>query len=135
MTWGMKSDVRVGDILLFYRIGETIPKKYSSVISTVGVIDGIVDDFKSKENFMSYCENRSVFSKEELEEFWNKHRYNLCVVKFIYIKSLTSKLTLGYLWDENIVQPPNGPRSFMKLQDEQFEKIIKDSNTNLYRGR
>lgn len=135
VTWGMKSDVRVGDILLFYRIGETIPKKYSSVISTVGVIDGIVDDFKSKENFMSYCENRSVFSKEELEEFWNKHRYNLCVVKFIYIKSLTSKLTLGYLWDENIVQPPNGPRSFMKLQDEQFEKIIKDSNTNLYRGR
>lgn len=57
MTWGMKSDVRVGDILLFYRIGETMPKKYSSVISTVGVIDGIVDDFKNKENFMSYCES------------------------------------------------------------------------------
>lgn len=121
-----------GDILLFYRTGESYPKKYSSVITTVGVIDGIVEGFKSREHFMSYCENRSVFSKDELEKFWYKHRYNLCVVKFIYIKSLISKLTLGYLWNENIVQPPNGPRPFMKLSDSQFEKIIKDSKTSLY---
>lgn len=135
VTWGLKDSVREGDILLFYRMGEKYPKKYSSVITTVGVIDGIVDSFKSREHFMSYCENRSVFTKEKLEEFWNKHRNNLCVVKFIYIKSLVSKLTLGYLWDENIVQPPNGPRSFMKLTDSQFEKIINDSKTSLYEGR
>ena len=133
VTWGMKDDVRKGDILLFYRMGETRPKKYSSVITTVGVIDEIVDNFKGREHFMSYCENRSVFTKEELEEFWNKHRYNLCVVKFIYIKSLASKLTLEYLWNENIVQPPSGPRPFMKLSDLQFEKTIKDSKTSLYR--
>ncbi len=133
VTWGMKNDVCVGDILLFYRTGETIPKKYSSVITTVGVIDEIVDNFNDKESFMSYCENRSVFSKEELEKFWNEHRYNLCVVKFIYIKSLTSKLTLEYLWNENIVQSPNGPRPFMKLSDSQFDKIIKDSKTSIYK--
>lgn len=134
VTWGMKNDVRVGDILLFYRIGEEGRKKYTSVITTVGVIDEFFSDFASKEHFMSYCENRSVFSKEELEKFWNNHRYNLCVVKFIYIKSLTSKLTLEYLWNENIVQPPKGPRSFCKLTDSQFEKIIQTSNTNLYKG-
>ena len=133
ITWGMKDDVRKGDILVFYRMGETYPKKYSSVVTTIGVIDEIVDRFKNKEHFMSYCENRSVFSKEELEEFWNKHGYKLCVVKFIYIKSLASKLTLDYLWREKIVTPPNGPRPFMKLSDAQFEKIIKDSKTSLYR--
>ena len=135
VTWGMKDDVRVGDILLFYRTGETSPKKYSSVITTIGAIDEIVSKFKNKEHFMSFCENRSVFTKEELDEFWNKHRYNLCVVKFIYIKSLVTKLTLGYLWSEKIIQPPNGPRSFMEISDSQFEKILKDSNTYLYEGR
>lgn len=132
VTWGMKNDVCLGDILLFYRIGEKYPKKYSSVITTVGVIDDIITNFKNQEDFMSYCENRSVFSKEELEWFWKNHSYNLCVVKFIFIKSLVSKPTLGYLWDENIVQPPNGPRPFEKLSDLQYEKIIRESNTTLY---
>ena len=103
-------------------------------MTTVGVIDDIIESFRSKEDFMRCCENRSVFTKGELEEFWNRHRYNLCVVKFIYIRSFENRLNLGYLWDTRIVDPYGGPRPFDKLTDVQFEQIVKDSKTKLYRN-
>lgn len=134
ITWGMKSGVKSGDILVFYRIGDSYPKKYSSVITTIGVIDEIVSNFANKEEYMSYCENRSVFKKEELEQFWNQHRANLCVVKFIYITSFLNRLNLEYLWENNIVGAPNGPRPFVKITDAQFEQIVRDSKTKLYRN-
>ena len=134
VTWGMKADVKVGDIVVFYRMGESYPKKYSSVMTTIGVIDEIVNTFVDKEAYMSYCENRSVFTREELEQFWNQHRANLCVVKFIYITSFVNKLNLGYLWEHRIIEAPNGPRPFDKLTDAQFEQIVRDSRTKLYRN-
>ena len=133
VTWGMKSDVRVGDIVLFYRTGEPGRKAYTSVLTTVAVIDEFVSDFVDKKDFMDYCENRSVFSKAELEDFWEKHRYNICVVKFIFIKSLDKRLNLQYLWNNNIIPFPNGPRPFVKIDDSQYSSIINDSKTSLYK--
>ena len=133
VTWGMKSDVKVGDIVLFYRTGEEGRKGYTSVLTTVAVIDEFVTFFKDKGQFMDYCENRSVFSKTELNDFWEKHRSNICVVKFIFIKSLESRLNLQYLWNNNIISFPNGPRPFVKINDMQYEKIISDSRTKIYK--
>lgn len=133
VTWGMKSDVRVGDIVLFYRTGEEGRKGYTSVLTTVAVIDEFVTNFRSKKQFMDYCENRSVFTRDELNDFWENHRCNICVVKFIYIKSLETRLNLKYLWDNEIIIFPSGPRPFVKIDDEQYERIIKDSNTKMYK--
>lgn len=133
VTWAMKSDVKEGDIVLFYRTGEEGRKGYTSVLTTIAVIDEFVTDFTSKKQFMDYCENRSVFSKDELNDFWEKHRYNLCVVKFIYIKSLKSRLNLKYLWNNNIITFPNGPRPFVRIDDKQYESIIRDSKTEIYK--
>uniref|UniRef100_UPI00300D5576 hypothetical protein n=1 Tax=Stomatohabitans albus TaxID=3110766 RepID=UPI00300D5576 len=132
VTWGMKDFVKAGDIILFYRIGEKLPKKYSSVLTTVGVIDHIERGFNSKEEYLSYCENRSAFTKNELELFWKKYKDNLCVLKFIYILSLTKRLTLDYLWKSNIVDPPAGPRPFTRISDEQFKQILRDSETKIF---
>ena len=40
-------------------------------------------------------------------------------------------LTLGYLWDHDIVCVPRGSRSFMKLSDEQYNQIMHDSETEI----
>lgn len=53
------------------------------------------------------------------------------ILKFIFVKSLTKRLTLGYLWDHNIVSAPGGPRSFMRLNDEQYDQIMQDSETEI----
>lgn len=133
VTWAMKSDVKVGDIVLFYRMGEEGRKGYTSVLTTVAVIDDFVTNFKNKKEFMDYCKNRSVFSKLELNDFWEKHRYSICVIKFIYINILESRLNLKYLWENNIIEYPHGPRPFIKLDNTQYEKIIKDSHTKIYK--
>lgn len=65
----------------------------------------------------SYNLYRSVFSEQELEEFWNKKKNNLLVVNFIYVKSLSKRLTLEYLWDNGIISFPDGPRPFTRLSD------------------
>ena len=53
------------------------------------------------------------------------------VLKFIFVKSLTKRLTLGYLWDRDIVPAPSGPRSFTKISDDQFRMILRDAETEL----
>lgn len=130
ITWA-ECHVKPGDILLFYRTGETSPKKYSSVLTTVGVVVDTVKNFENEDEFLKYCQNRTVFSTNDLKSFWRNHRYNLSVLKFVYVKSFKKRLTLGYLWEKGIVSPPNGPRSFTKLTQLQFDMIIKDSNTQI----
>lgn len=133
ITWADCS-AKAGDIILFYRMGDTVPKKYSSVLTTIGVLDCIVRDFKSEDEFLSYCNNRTVFSKESLQEFWHGHRYNLSVLKFVFVKSFTKKVNLEFLWDNGIIEAPKGPRPFTKISNDQFEMIMKESNTEIYRA-
>lgn len=131
VTWA-DCCAKPGDIILFYRMGEKSPKKYSSVLTTVGVVDRIVRNFRTEDEFLSYCNNRTVFSKESLQAFWRDHRYNLSVLKFVYVKSLVEKVNLAFLWDNGITAAPKGPRPFTKITNEQFEIIMNKSNTELY---
>ena len=95
------------------------------------MVDEIISNIHSQEELLSICQNRSVFSTEELKGFWRDHRRHLKVLKFIFVKSLSKRLTLGYLWDHDIVCVPRGPRSFMKLSDEQYNQIMHDSETEI----
>jgi len=132
ISWAPDNGVKKGDLILFYRTGdEGTIKKYSSVISTVAIVDEIICNIKSEKELLQICQNRSVFSVEELMGFWTGHSFNIKVLKFIFVKSLTNKLTLGYLWENGIVSPPGGPRSFHKLTDIQFDEILHDSQTEI----
>jgi len=131
ISWSSERNIAKGDIVLFYRTGETSPKKYSSVLTTVCIVDEIKHSFSSKEDYLADCQNRSVFSRDELENFWQQHQYNIMVLKFIFVKSLTKRPTLGFLWDNEIVQAPNGPRPFTRITDDQFNMILRESQTDL----
>lgn len=131
ITWSYENNVAPGDILLFYRMGDKWPKKYSSVLTSIGVVDKIIDSFVDENDFLKQCQNRSVFTIEELKSFWRSHRTNLKILKFVYAKSLNNRLNLEYLWDNGIVPAPNGPRPFTTITEEQFKMILKDSNTEL----
>ena len=131
ITWADCS-AKPGDIILFYRMGDSSPKKYSSVLTTVGVVDCIVRNFRTEDEFLAYCNNRTVFPKESLQDFWRGHRYNLSVVKFVFVKSFSKKVNLEFLWNNGIIAAPNGPRPFTKITNEQFEMIMKESNTEIH---
>lgn len=132
VSWAPEKNLNPGDLIVFYRMGDTWPKKYSSVITTIGVIYDVVSDCKDKDDFLKQCQNRSVFSQTDLEDFWNNHRYNLKVLKFVYVKSLSRRLTLDWLQQHGMVEQNQGPRPFTRLTDEQFNLILRESGTKLY---
>ena len=132
ISWAPGNGVKPGDLILFYRTGpEGTRKKYTSVVTTVAMVDEIISNIQSQEELLSICQNRSVFSTKELKDFWANHRSNLKIMKFIFVKSFTKRLTLGYLWEHDIVPLAKGPRSFMRLTDEQYNQIMHDSQTEV----
>ena len=82
---------------------------------------------------MSYVQNRSVFTNDELEQFWKNHGSNQIVLKFIFVKSLAKRPILNFLWDNDIIAFPNGPRPFTRITDNQFEMILTEAQTDLSR--
>ncbi|CAK7038963.1 PIN domain-containing protein [Phascolarctobacterium sp.] len=130
ISWANSERVSIGDLILFYRMGEAATnKKYTSVITTVAIVDKIIDQIDSEQELINICKNRSVFSDSELRSFWSRYRLNLKIIKFVFVKSLNKRLTLGYLWEKGIIPAPNGPRPFLQLTDEQYDGILEDSQT------
>jgi len=56
----------------------------------------------------------------------------LSVVKFVFVKSFSKKVNLEFLWNNDIITAPNGPRPFTKITNEEFEMIMKESNTEIH---
>ena len=131
ISFAQEKDVKPGDLILFLSNRPRRFKKYTSVVTTVALVDEIISDIHSQEELLRICRNRSVFSTDELKDLWRYHRRNLKVLKFIFFKSLNKRLTLGYLWGHDIVGVSAGPRSFMKLNDEQYDQIMHDSETEI----
>lgn len=132
VSWASRKGARPGDLILFYRMGNPDEiKKYKSVLTTVAMVDEIIDKINSEDELLQLCQNRSVFTASELKEFWEKHRTDIKVLKFVFVKSLTKRLTLGYLWEKGIIFAPNGPRPFTQLTDAQFDMILQDSETEI----
>lgn len=121
-----------GDLILFYRMGAPGErKKYKSVVSTVAIIDEIIKNIGSEDELLFLCQNRSVFTTDELKKLWRKFGNDLKILKFIFVKSLTKRLTLGYLWEHDVIAAPGGPRPFTAITDAQFDMILKDSETEI----
>lgn len=132
ISWANTNGAKPGDLILFYRMGaDGENKKYKSVLSTIAIVDKIIENIHSEEHLLSLCQNRSVFTVDELKNFWSEHCRNLKILKFIFVKSLNKRLTLGYLWEHNIIVPPGGPRPFTAITDEQFDMIVHDSETEI----
>ena len=128
-----KRDMRPGDLLVIYRKGTMAGRKaYESVVSTICVVDEVRYNFSSKEDYLKYCENRTVFSPETLNQLWEKHSEKLLVVKFIFIKSLTKRITLGELWSSGIIPQYSGPRPFDHISDADFDTILAKSQTKIH---
>lgn len=128
-----KRDMRPGDLLVIYRKGTMAGRKaYESVVSTICVVDEVRYNFSNKEDYLKYCENRTVFSQETLNQLWEKHGEKLLVVKFIFIKSLTKRITLGELWSGGIIPQYSGPRPFDHIPDADFDTILAKSQTKIH---
>ena len=118
-----------GDIIIVYRMGETSPKRYSSTVTSICIIEEVITSFKTFDEFYKACYRRTMINKRELEEnWWNKYpKYKPFIIKFLYAHSFpTPKPTLN---DLNIIgvipDIMNMPRGFIEIDNNQFNKLVK----------
>jgi hypothetical protein len=117
-------DLRRGDLIVFYRTGGY----YKSVVTTVGIVDGVYRSIKNEAHFISLCRKRSVFTDQELRDQWNWNlRSNLrpFIVGFLYAYSFPKRPNLKELIENGIIRDAeSAPRGFEQITAEQFARIL-----------
>jgi hypothetical protein len=131
----IRRDIEKGDIIIFYRTAAGGRSAYyTSVITTIAICEGKIEDIRDKNDFILKCRKRSIFDDNGLREFWNFNpRYRPFIINFLYTHSFpTGKrinrqklLDLGILTGEE-----NEIRGLKKITKEQFELILKETETN-----
>jgi hypothetical protein len=123
-------DLQRGDLVVFYRTASgTGPAHYTSVATTIGVVQEVVDKIPSLEQFIGLCRKRSVFTDEELAAQWNFRTHNRpFVVNFLYVYSLPKRPNLKQLKDSGVIA--DAPRGFEPITDAAFRTLLEISNAN-----
>lgn len=116
------------DIILFYRTWWY----YLSVITTIGVVENVIDWISSLEDFINFSRKRSLFNDNELKEIWNRNlNIHPFIVQFSHVISLEKKLNLKKLIELWIISDIwKVPRWFTKITKEQFDLFINESNVD-----
>lgn len=121
-------DLKPGDVVLIYKIGETSPKIHSSTLTSICIVESVKTHFKDFEDFYESCNRRTMIPKDELlNDWWNKKgNYKPFIINFLYAYPLpTPKPTLKDLIHLGIYPSPTEiPRGFTKLTPTQFESIV-----------
>nr|MBP3725270.1 hypothetical protein [Campylobacter sp.] len=125
-------NINKGDLILIYRKGEDgTNKKFTSVVTSLCILDDYRANFSNMEEYLQYCKNRTVFSKKELIDFWNQRRSQLVVIKLIFVKEFKKKVILEELWKTNIIEQGKGPRPFTKIGNEHYNLILEKAQTQI----
>jgi hypothetical protein len=123
--------LRAGDIIVFYRTKSSDgPAWYTSVATTIGVVQDVITDIPNLATFLAVCRKRSVFSDRELKEHWDyTPRNRPFVVNFLFVYSLPKRPNLKQLTDIGVIT--NGaPRGFELISDKSFNNLLEVSNAD-----
>lgn len=121
-----KNEPQPGDFLLIYRRGERYPKRYSSVCTSIAILEEIIKP-TSLEEYLNICKNKSVFSREQLIEFYMNNKYRT-IIKLILYKTLENKITLDSLIKWGYIDSNSGPRTFDELPEKYFKQIEEENH-------
>lgn len=120
--------LKSGDIIIIYRMGDEKPKKYSSTVTSICIVEEIKTKFSSFDDFFQSCNRRTLINKSDLEtKWWNKYpTYRPFIVKFLYAHSFpTPKPTLNDLNILGVIPDiMNMPRGFIEINNNQFRSLV-----------
>lgn len=122
--------LRPGDIVVFYRTKSPDgPAWYTSVATSIGVIQDVIVGIPDLNAFLSACRKRSVFSDVELTEHWNYNRSNRpFVVNFLFVYSLPKRPNFKALTEAGVLV--QAPRGFEPLSDSAFARLLEISHAD-----
>jgi predicted nucleic acid-binding protein len=121
-------DMKKGDIVIFYRTAQAgTAAHHSSVATTLGIIEGVLDKIGSFDEFIRLCRKRSVFSDDQLKNHWDYNKSSRpFVVNFLYTYSLPKRPNLATLKENNIIS--EAPRGFEQISDAAFNQLLEISH-------
>lgn len=128
----VKRDLKSGDVIVFYRTKHNGPAIHTSVVTTIGIVESVITNIKSEDEFIEFCRKRSVFSNDDLKKWWNYKQSNRpFIVNFLFVCSLPKRLTLNKLIKLKIIAGLNDvPRGFEPLTRQQFGNIVRNAGLN-----
>ena len=125
----LERNLQPGDIIVFYRTKDGGPAHYTSVVTTIGVVQSSEINIPDQDAFIAACRKRSVFSDAELLKHWNYKPGNRpFVVNFLFVCSFPRRPNLEKLRELGILT--DAPRGFERLTDEAFDRILGAANVD-----
>ena len=121
-------DLKLGDIIVFYRTGGY----YKSVVTTIGLVESVTENIANYNDFVLKCRKRSIFTNDELKEWWDYRPANRpFIVNFLYVYSFPKRPNLQRLIEIGVIKSVNdAPRGFVRITNDQLRLIIKESESD-----
>lgn len=116
-----------GDILLIYRTKDKGSANYSSVITSICVVEEVktTNNFVSIDEYLKYTNSYSIFQDATLRALYSKP--NLVVIKMTYNVAFNRRVIRKELL-EKVGLNKDIYWGFFQITDEQFNKIIELGN-------
>lgn len=124
-------DLRRGDVLVIYRTSdEASPAHYRSVATSLCVVEEVRDiaSFRDEQEFLNYCAPYSVFTINELEDFYRKKRYPV-IIRFTYNFALKKRVTRKYMI-ETLGVSADRYWGFFQLSGPEFKGIVSEGRVD-----
>jgi hypothetical protein len=120
----IERNLKSGDIVIFYRTGGY----YRSVVTTIGVVEKIIDNIPTKQEFIRLCRKRSVFNDLELANQWDFKKFSRpFIVNFLYIYSFQQRINLQRLIEIGVIRSiEDAPRGFMPITVKNMKDILQE---------
>jgi hypothetical protein len=119
------SAIKSGDLLIIYRTKtENTKAWYTSVATSICVVEEVrgTKEFQSIDLYMNYCREYSVFTDEELVDYWQKDG-PVYIIKMTYNIALRRRLNQQRLVEEVGLKKDNY-WGYFPLSDREFEQIL-----------
>lgn len=129
----VERSMKTGDIILFYRTRGLGPAYYTSVITTIGIVESVKTNIKDVETFISLCRKRSIFTDDELKETWNYKQYTRpFIVNFLYVYSFSKPyINRKQLIDIGVIDLTKGAlQGFREISLEKFNLLLRECHVN-----
>lgn len=118
-------NLQPGDTLVVYRTAPFGKKaEYNSVATSICVVEEVknINEFKNLNDFLQYTSSYSIFSKKELEQYFNSKKYPT-IIKFTYNIALNKRIIRKSLIEDIGIEREQY-WGFIKLTESQYREIL-----------
>jgi len=124
----IERNLNPGDVIIFYRTGGY----YKSVVTTIGIVERVIDNIGSEVDFAHLCRRRSVFTDEELSKQWNYDKRNRpFIVNFLYAYSFPERINMKRLIEIGVIPSvDDAPRGFTRISTQNLRDILRECEAN-----